>query len=614
MAGKRTSLMSLVVALLIVAVIGVFVVRELTDAGPSVQRVVLISIDTCRADHLGSYGGPAGITPNLDALAAASTVFHNATSPVPITFPAHCSMMTGLQPIRHGVRNQPGFQLTPAAITVAEVLQRSGFATGAVVSAYVLNGSLGLQQGFDTYDDQFRNPRSGGWGSERDGAETTDVAIEWLGRNKDAERMFLFAHYYDPHLPYEAPAEFSERFAPADMESPEQYAAEIAYVDHCIGRLIDELKRLGIYDETMIVVTGDHGEMLGEHGEYGHQYFIYQPAIRVPLLVKMPGQAVRRDVTDPVGLIDLAPTIWAVTPTGDTPGVDGRDISSYLLGRDTDDNSERMLYAESIVPTNYGANPVFALTGRQWKYIETTRPELYNLAADPGEADNLIDRDAEKARWLSQELWNVLSGAERDATAEARTEGTRSGLEGFGYVGVTGEITNVIDPELADPKDPVLVGIQRDYQRAVMLSARAQQAEALNICRRLIALKDDLLMVRYMLVWELPKAGEYAEALTHCNALLAVEQYAENAGEIAHRGDVHLALGNEAEALADYDRAIELSQTVGAAWLGRGQIRLARGEFDTAAADLAEAVKVLPPGDDREEAERLLDEARTSAD
>ena len=255
MAMKRSSLVPLVVVLLVVAVIAVFVVRELGSDSMVVRRVILISIDTCRSDHLGCYGSQRGLTPNLDALAESSTVFHNVTTPVPITLPAHCSMMTGLLPIGHGVRSQPGFQLVPEALTVAETLKRSGYATGAVVSAYVLNGTLGLQQGFDTYDDQFRDPRSNGWGPERDGGETTDVAIEWLDRNKDAERLFLFAHYYDPHLPYEAPAEFADRFE-GDIESPGQYAAEIAYVDHCVGRLIDELKRLNLYEETMIIVTG----------------------------------------------------------------------------------------------------------------------------------------------------------------------------------------------------------------------------------------------------------------------------------------------------------------------------------------------------------------------
>ena len=248
-----------------------------------ITNVLLISIDTCRADHLSCYGYKSKTTPNIDALAAEGILFENVITTNPQTLPAHSSMLTGTISPYHGVHDNNGYHLEQSNVSLAEILKDAGFTTGGIISATVLNSQLGIAQGFDTYHERFEKYLQGNIAVQRRGGETTAVALDWLEKNKD-KKFFLFLHYFDPHLAYQPPEPFASQFA------QNLYAGEIAYTDYCIGQVLGKLKKLDLYDSTLIIITSDHGEMLGEHAEQTHGYFIYQSAIRVPLFSNYQGK------------------------------------------------------------------------------------------------------------------------------------------------------------------------------------------------------------------------------------------------------------------------------------------------------------------------------------
>jgi len=252
---------------LVIIISIVFLVLRPESSGHQVRNVVLISIDTCRADYLGCYGYPHRITPNVDEIAKQGVIFKNVITSVPMTLPAHCSMLTGTIPPYHEVHDNLDYQLDESNVTLAEILKEHGFVTGGIISASVLDSQFGINQGFDTFNDRLEKGRTGGLMVERGAEATSRLALAWLAQRK-SKRFFLFLHYFDPHFDYAPPEPFASRFA------DNLYSGEIAYTDYCIGRVIQALKDLGLFDSTLIIITSDHGEMLGEHGELTHGYFI----------------------------------------------------------------------------------------------------------------------------------------------------------------------------------------------------------------------------------------------------------------------------------------------------------------------------------------------------
>ena len=376
-----------------------------------IRNVLLISIDTCRADHLSCYGYEHPTTPNIDALAAQGILFENTISPVPLTLPSHSTMLTGAIPPYHGVHLNTGYRLADSIVSLPELLQEHGFATGAAISAFVLDSQYGLAQGFDFYDDTFKEPLEGNHVVQRRGGETSDVALEWIEQNRD-QRFFFFLHYYDPHANYSPPEPFASRFA-----SP--YAGEIAYTDHCIGKVIQKLKDLDLYDSTLIIVAADHGELLGEHGEPAHSYFIYQSAIRIPLIFKLPGQDKPARIPSLAGLVDVMPTICSLLGVTPPPDIQGRSLETDWTQPPTD-RAARYVYCESFYPTIYDLNPLVGLVGDRFKFIQTTRSELYDLVDDPAESHNLFETEGEVAGMMEDELDAILDESLRDISHESR--------------------------------------------------------------------------------------------------------------------------------------------------------------------------------------------------
>ena len=245
-------------------------VRQVDVTSKDIRHIVLISIDTCRADHLGCYGYSRKTSPNIDALAADGVLFNHAVAPVPITLPSHSSMLTGTIPPYHGVRDNSSYRLAGSNLTLAEILRENGFVTGAIVGAFVLDSQFGLNQGFGTYDDNLRkekeNMTTSHFFNERKGHEVTLIANRWLEKHRK-EKFFLFIHYFDPHYPYELHKRFPFNSIPFFALPRDKYDTEIAYTDSCIGRVINKLKNLNLYDSTLLIITADHGEGLGEHSE-----------------------------------------------------------------------------------------------------------------------------------------------------------------------------------------------------------------------------------------------------------------------------------------------------------------------------------------------------------
>lgn len=443
--------------------------------------VVLITLDTVRADRLGCYGYAPAETPNLDALAQESIVFEAARAPVPLTLPSHASIHTGRTPSAHGVHDNLAFHLPGEEETLAEILQTRGYRTGAVVGAFVLDSRFGLDQGFDHYDDVMsaRRPGAAPGTSERPAAAVTRPALTWLEENA-ADPFFLWVHYYDPHAPYSPPEPFATRHA----GSP--YDGEIAAVDAAIGEIMARLRALDLYDRTLVIITADHGEGLGEHGEATHGYFIYESTLRVPLLVKLPHAREGLRSTRPAGLVDVLPTILGALGIPAPPGLQGEDLSVHPEGLPTAAEPRR-LYAESLTATKFGAAPLRGLTWGRWKYILTTRPELYDLEVDARETRDLAAVEGKQAAGLNRQLERTLSddsALRAGGSSVAPDAETRARLESLGYL-AGGSVSEglAVDPSLPDPKD--LIDVHAGFQRVMELSGTGRFDEARAICGQL---------------------------------------------------------------------------------------------------------------------------------
>lgn len=466
---------------------------------PAIEHVILISMDTTRADHLSCYGYSQKTTPHIDAISQEGFLFKNAISPVPLTLPSHSSMLTGTLPLYHGVLDNHGYTLAKDNVTLAEILKDNGFRTAGFVSSFVLDSQFGMDQGFDNYDDQFNNTQNTRGINERRGDETTRHAIQWLEEQR-GEKNFIFLHYFDPHYPYSP----SEPFASTFKQSPKNewvteedaprfagYPGEIAFVDHCIGQVLEKLKELDIYDSSLIIITGDHGESLGEHKERTHDYFIYQSTVHVPLIIKMPDSSKLQTVKEAVSLVDIVPTVCSLLGIQLPADIQGKDLTPYLSGQQ-DVYPDRYVFSQSLKPTAYLANSLLGVVGERYKYIQTTRPELYDLIADPHESHNLYPTESQRARIMEDALQQIMEESTRtdnlDATSENQLDQTtRKRLEALGYVGGAVNTDFIFDQSKEDPKD--MIDYHTVYTTMNKLVHEKKLAEAYEVCNQLIAMK-----------------------------------------------------------------------------------------------------------------------------
>jgi arylsulfatase A-like enzyme len=427
------------------------IARVLASGSAAGFDFVLITLDTTRADRLGSYGYQKAQTPVLDRLAREGIRFADAVSPAPLTLAAHASILTGLDPQNHGARHNGQYRLDPSQLTLAEVLREKGYDTAAFVAAFVLDARYGLAQGFDVYDDRTEplpGQPFGGLG-ERSAEKVTEAALAWLGGRAKTRPFFLWVHYYDPHAEYRPPEPYKQRFQTS------LYDGEVAYMDAQIGRLIPELEKAS--EKLLVIVAGDHGESLGEHAEYTHSRLIYESTQHVPLFIWSPDLITGPYLVDDalVGLVDVFPTVLELLGIAAEGRRDG--ISLRLAGKEPG----RTLYLETMAPyLDSGWAPLHALRRHQDKYIFAPRPEYYDLSADPDESDNLMGKvsgDAEQAvAGLREELAARLKdtpSAEAIAAAAAKPDAEAlQRLQALGYLSGPGP-SGARSGELPDPKD-----------------------------------------------------------------------------------------------------------------------------------------------------------------
>ncbi len=499
-------------------------------AGPEPPDLVVITVDTLRADRLGSYGCDAGLTPVMDRLAVEGVRYEDVSATAPITLPSHSSIFTGRYPTNTGVRNNGSFVLPDGETTLAEILKDQDWATGAVVAAYPLHSRFGLNQGFDIYDDEFPLLPPGEaparFFPERDATAVTDRALEvWERLGQGGKRRFLWVHYFDPHAPYDAPEPF--RSAHGDR----RYDAEIAYTDHEIGRLLERIGAGG----TITVVTSDHGESLGEHGEKTHGLFVYQATMAVPLIIHWPGhQPADVTVATPASLVDLVPTLLGILGYPVPAGLDGGAPS-------------RPVYGESFLPKyNYTFSELRMVRDGALKYIDAPGPELYDLAQDPDELRNLAGGHPDQDR-LTTTLAEILAAEDPEAldhAAGSLDPEAEANLRSLGYMAGGGG-SGADSSGGRDPKDMVRYIKDMDRVHGIIASGDAEAGFALFEA----------------LVAEVPE--NHMALLQYAGALFGERRFPEA----------------EVQLLKLLDRQPEMN----AAWVMLGGVRSAQGKIDQAA-------------------------------
>jgi choline-sulfatase len=523
------------------------------------RHLIVVTIDTLRADRLGAYGNTSVPTPNFDRLAGEGVRALDATSHVPITRPSHASLFTARYPAEHGVRDNISLPLAKEVPTLAEALSAQGFATAAFVSSFVLSSQSGLDRGFEYYDDTFdtgdgREMLSLGT-VQRRGDETITRVERWLdGRAAEAKakRTALWVHLYDPHDPYEPPEPFATRFA----DRP--YDGEVAWTDTLLGRLRASLEARELWDDALVIVTADHGEALGEHDETGHGFFAYETTLHVPLVLRGPRLPAGATVAGTVRLVDLAPTALAILGLPAlTGGTTGTNLAASLIAGGPPVPSATT-YAESLTPlTHYQWSDLRVLREGPWKYILAPRPELYDLASDPGETRDLSTANTATARRLRAALEGLLR-AEReravatDTAPAALSAETLQKLGALGYVS-PGAAKGMV-AQGADPKDKIdefrtLSGLMRDGLTLLQQKHYAESATKLTDLRRAGA---DSFQVHFYLGRAQAGLGRWREAeQSFERAIVAMPNFTQAHVELA---EARLALRNPRGAIEALQR------------------------------------------------------------
>ena len=509
---------------------------------PTPPNVLIVTLDTTRADHLGCYGHARRATPELDRLANEGARFTRAYTVTPLTIPAHSSLHTGLFPPRHGVRDNGDFLLGPEAVTLAERLRERGYQTMAAVGAEVTSHHWGFQQGFDAYFDDMgpsADP-SQRWRVERPGDAVVADARAWLDARDRARPFFAWVHLFDAHAPYEPPEPWASRFA------SDPYLGEIARVDALVGDLLALLRRDGTLDTTWVVVLADHGEGLGTHGETTHGVLLYDATTRIPLIVRPPKGRAAVAIGAPVSIVDIAPTVLAAAGAPPCDGCDGHDLGPLLSGGDAPD---RDVYVESLYAWHhYGWAPQRALVDAAWKLIDSTTPELY-AAGDPDEQHDRASAEPTTLAGLRARLAALDAGFAPSGAAAPASDDAMSQLAALGYV-----TTVDAAPTAGILEDPVrkLPSLRRlEQARAAM---RGDPAAALPVLEALVAAEPGLVEPHLMEAGLLLRLGRPEDALARLEAFEATNPSSQVAGL---RGTVLLRLGRGDEAFAAWEAAIE---------------------------------------------------------
>ncbi len=579
--------------------------------------VLLVTIDTLRADRVGAYGHAGGLTPTLDRLAGEGLRFVRTYAHAPLTLPSHASLLTGRYPTHTGVHDNGTFRLGEMP-TLATALKAAGYRTGAFVGAFVLDARYGLNRGFDTYDDRMIGSSADLEVVQRSADQVLEPAFRWISAAPtDADRFFSWVHLYDPHEPYAAPEPYRSRYA------GDPYSGEVAYADDALGRFFDRLRAGNQLTSTLVVVASDHGESLGEHGERTHGLFAYDATLRVPLILWAPGHLNPGVVSGLARLVDLAPTILDLVGAPPLDGIDGGTLRPSINGEAADGTPES--YFEAL-NANLARNwaPLRGVVRDGLKLIDLPQPELYDLAADPAEQRNLYAQERERARPLEASLDRLLKSAAAppaqptlDADAEAR-------LRSLGYVVSPAAKPSHRYTASDDPKQ--LVHLNTALDDAAGMWARGDAAQAVETLRRVIEEKPDLTVAYDRLAFYLRATGRAAEAVRllddaaragHADRALLrmLGSTLRDTGEVARSaavleplvradesdllaadalGQTYARMKRYADAEKLFVRVIARSPSAATTWNNLGSLYLAQARSSDAIVALTRAVTINP--------------------
>ena len=562
------------------------ILREGTLApfGWSRTHLLLVSIDTLRADALGSYGYAKAQTPRLDALGAQGLRFEQATTVAALTLPAHSSLLTGTFPATHGVRDNGGFYLGDEQVTLAEVLRGEGYRTGAFVGAFVLDSRWGTHQGFDRYFDEFdlSEMKGGGMASvQRRGDEVVAETLRWLGEESEAP-FFAWVHLYDPHTPYEAPEPYSSRFPRTRSGA---YDAEIAWTDGLVGRLLDGLAEQGHLEDTLVVVVGDHGEALGAHKELDHGFFLYDEVVQIPLMIAGPGVP-SRVVPNQVRIVDVMPTALELLDVEAPASVQGTSLVPLSRGREL----QLLALSESWYPRyHYGWSELKAVRDGRYKLIQAPRRELYDLAQDPGEIEDLAAEQPQRADALERALEKML----RQVTSEDASRGptaidpeTEERLRALGYIGGGISARNLEDRPRGDPKDKI--GLYNLLRQAGQDSSEERIDEAIAKVQQALAEDPEIVEAYTLLAKFHEKAGRPEEGIKALRQALELDP--EHHGAVFGLALAQKNMGQLEDAEIGFERAHELDPRSGKVLWQLADIRMREKRFDEAEGTLRDAL------------------------
>jgi arylsulfatase A-like enzyme/Flp pilus assembly protein TadD len=595
---------------------------------PAARRgadVVLVTIDTLRADHLGCYGDKLIKTPNIDGLAADGARFENAFAVVPVTLPSHTSIMTGTYPMYTGMHDFSGNKLNPQQATLGSVLRGHGYATGAIIGAAVLDSRFGLNNGFDLYYDHFdvRPLEEADLDlTERPGNQVMDLALNWIKKNS-AHPFFIWIHLYDPHYPYNPPAPYNKQY------KDRLYDGEIAFADAQVGRLTEFLKRTQLYSHTMIALTGDHGEGLGEHGEKTHGFFIYNSTMHVPLIFKLPGVARPRTIETAASLVDIMPTILDALGVSAPAATQGHTLLAELEGKPLPEKDHSDIYGETFLPRiHFNWSELRGIEIGKYHFIDAPKPEMYDLSADPGETKNLYsDKKAVSTEYRSHLDHTITRYSSDEATAQKTglDPELAERLKSLGYAAVSGGgDPGVSNSALPDPKDRIQTyeliseaieesqhgeyapsaeklklalktepsSVPINYLLGMNYFRMQQFGDAIKEFQTVMRLSPDYALAAFQLGLSYASAGQPEEAVTYLAKALQLD--GTNFSAAFNLGAAYLRLQDVPHAAAAFRQAIAINPGYMRAHAALGQTLLYENQLDPAIAEFREAIRLEP--------------------
>lgn len=561
-----------------------FSVGVFSQAPP--PNVLLITIDTVRADRIGAYGYANASTPVLDRLAREGVRFADATTQAPLTGPAHAALLTGLYPARIGVRDNATTPVPDTVTTAAEVFKSRGYRTGGFVGAFILTASYGFAQGFDTFDADFPGFSDGlKLQVQRRGDAVVDAAMKWL-EGGGTQPFFGWVHLYDAHAPYEPPAPFAARFKTS------RYDGEIAYVDACIGRLIATLERTRRLDRTLVAVVADHGESLGEHGEQEHGMFLYEGVLRIPWIMRLPGHAhAGATVAEQVRAIDVLPTLTALAGVP-MARVDGESVAALIDGRAGSRRDTPPSYAETYYPKwHYGWSELKSIRADHWKYIDAPRPELYDTRVDAAERHSAVNTRGALAGGLAAALTKMAAGFGGAAITDAPQPDadTLARLRSLGYIGMAAP--PAAGARGPDPKEMIASAeaFRGGISRAMDALARDRPAAAIAQLEQLLTINDRSYELHLFLGDAYAATRQFDNALGEYAAARLLNP--RSAAPSLSAARAYLAQGNTTRALQQATQAAGIEPDSGDVSVVRGTIDERDGRMPEAMAEYAAAVR-----------------------